>query len=438
MLRHAYALTMANAHVLLGYELRADPHPCGDGGADAMSVSTVAVSPTATVVAGLLDGAGRLHAGLTVDDVVTELALLRDSPSCWVPARFADDHARERRTHEIGRRQARWTMPDAALVEQTADVLEEGWRVADLRSGYTWAPPALRFQAGSLEALRQLQSIGRVDEWTIAGHLPMRAGRVAWAWPLRVTAPDAAGLDALRSMLQHDRYYRVVEAAEGETVEVAVLDPSSVAFLDHVLATLAVVIGAGGFDPTDLLNNATPLGLAGVLLVDDTPALGLIDALLVEVAHDEPIDVAASIVVPDATLVSSPDLLGISPIRTWAAFVAERVGTDTGVGQRLDEILRGMPFDRESRGGEAVLDAISQIPEQDLRAMTEVTLAMAAAPPPSAPPPPATAAPATAAPATAARPTTARPTTAGGVAARRGAHAARAADRPRRGSGRAA
>ena len=348
-----------------------------------MTTVAVAASPTATLVGGLLAGTGSLHAALTADEVVAAVDGLRASPSHWSPSPFTDDRQLDERVQQLGRPLERWVPPDPALVDAVAEVLERGWRRAALQpTGTEWAPAALRFEVDSFDDLRQLWQMGRVGDWHIVGHVGMRAARISWSWPLRVTAATPMRLDALRASLRFHQHYRVDEAGDGDVVEIAVVDPSNVDFLDRVLASVAVVIDAASFDPSELLDRARGMGLAGVVLVPDAPS-GFVDDLAMHLAHDEPLDVATSLTSPGASVVAGAELLGLTSIRTWAGFVAERADPASGVGATLRGILMTGSFDRESQGAEATISASSAgIAEPELRAIATIDLHEATAKPP--------------------------------------------------------
>jgi hypothetical protein len=332
------------------------------------------LSPAATLVAGVLAGTGRLHAKITVDDAVAELREIRESASCWVPGPFADESALDTRLSEFGRPLARWAPPDAALVSEVADVLVEAWRQADLRPGTAWAPPAIRLATDSLDAARQLQALGAVDDWRIVANVRTNAGRISWSWPLLVTAPDAATAAELRDTYEHDRYYRIVDAGD-VVVDIAVVDPAHTDVLDRMEATLAIVVDAAGWDPSDLLDRAQRVGLAGVLLVQDPRADGLVDKLVRELAHDEPLDVAASLVAPGRAPRREPRSCSGSP-RSARGRASSPAGSTRRRARRrrCATSCAAERFDRESNGGEAVMDLARQIAPDVLREMMTIRI----------------------------------------------------------------
>ena len=311
---------------------------------------------------------------LAVDDVVAELAKLRDSPSYWVPTMFTDDTALGQRAQEIGRPLARWAPPDPALLDAVAGVLDEGWQLADLQPGWVWAPPALRFEVGSFDELRELQRLGEVDGWRIVGSVFMRAGRVSLVVAAarhrarRGGTRRAARHPPVRPPLPRRRGGRGRRGRGRGRRRRAVST-----FVDHVLASVAIVIDSGSFDPSELLDRARRIGLAGV------PArAGLAGSRFHRCARSRALARRAT------------RRRRVDPVAGRGARRGSRSCSGSprsARGQALSQTgsirrrasarrvtrtpLRSRPFDHESGGGEAALDATSTIPEDVLRSVVD-------------------------------------------------------------------
>jgi hypothetical protein len=132
------------------------------------------------------------------------------------------------------------------------------------------------------------------------------------------------------------------------------------------------------------IDRAPEIGLAGVLLVPGQPDR-LIDGLAVKLSHDQPFDVAVCEEVPEAILAASERFLPYTSVRAWAADLGERLGADDAtaeVGQRLQQVVRDVPFDHEISGSAYLSNLIAGLPAGALDGFTRYEARWSPPPPP--------------------------------------------------------
>ncbi len=355
------------------------------------------IDDVAWVVAGVLAADGDQVGDLTETELRDRVGWEIGLSSRWMPGPITGDGL-DRFVADAVQPVARWREPApeaaAAVAARLGDDL--GGFVRNPVPG--WAQPVLRLEAGTLDDLAALRRKGSVAGIRLVPHVRWPARRVWWRWPMRVGLVDGPGAAGQVAQLTGDLTglfsVEVVTAGAEAEVEVLVLAGPDGTVPDGVRAACIVVPG-GGVEAIAGLEGAGP----AAIVLTESADLTWFPRLIAELAHDQPLDVAAALAVPESWVLADGMLLPLTSVRVWALRLADdlaRIPPETVVDGApvattvadLRRLVADGAFDMERRGGTELAGRVRAI--DAARAETTIVwemVHMAGAEPPGAPPP---------------------------------------------------
>jgi hypothetical protein len=360
----------------------------------------MAMSSDVVVAGGLLEAIGELSDRLTVDAAVEQLRGVLSPSALWEAAPI--DAAQVPDVESRLRRAApRWDAPTTAISERLQRILDEAWTVAVADPGPSWGAPVLRLVVGDLASADALRQVGSIGARLIVPQVEARAQRFSWQWPIRIGVAPGPHADQWRAELEggpHSFLYttHLTEDSDDEGARLDVLFVDADARPAHANATCVVIqqretaAGVLAAQGRDAFGAAVTIGVT----TDDA---SWFDAVVREMAHDQPIDVATTIVEPDARIIADPTLVNVTAARQWALALSDELdGERQAVGrpadptrERLRDIALHARFDAELNGATEVATAARELQADGIEPALEIRLATAAARPPDSPPAPA-------------------------------------------------
>lgn len=311
--------------------------------------------PEVLIAAGLLAADGSLEATIEIETATDRLRQLLSPAALWKVVRLEPDELRMKAWQRLGA-VPRWEAPQLARTAALTSTLREAWRRALPPPVPQWGRDVLRLQAASDADAQLLQRVGQVGPYLL---VPMCPGRhphfFSWRWPLRIAVAPGPYADSMLQQLADCSYRWLFDAELARSVEeehdLLLVGPGTADA--EWKATCAVYIDPAR-EAQSLLSLARS-SIRGALIIGvQSDGIGWFDALLRELAHDQPIDVALRIAVPEALIAGDANFCAWTAPRQWALEMLEgQRGTDLppqGLEDRLANTMLHGDFGSELGG----------------------------------------------------------------------------------------
>ena len=373
--------------------------------------------PDVTVVAGLLEADGTLSSDLTLETATDRLSDLLNPSSLWIRA----GNGGPRLDHMLA--PPRWVSPTFVVETDLAATLHTAW--TSVLAAHPASESILRITVGSADDAERLAALATGPEARIVPTIATHPHRFTWKWPLRVAVADSPRAAEWATELRagpfagelFDVHVEPVGHDTAVDLDILIVDaaqPGSVAdVVTPYQATCVMIVGRDETAATLLERAGQTRSAIAVGLV--APGVDWFPAFLEHLAHDYPVDVAITGVLPDPRVAGDPQLTGLTAVGRWATELGQRVDTSPDAIPDIDlgALVDATAFDHEREGAREVTAAARHLEGAGVDTVVEFRLAQAAAapePPPMAVEEPASeAAPPAPAPPTSAPPPTAAP-----------------------------
>jgi hypothetical protein len=284
------------------------------------------------IAAGMLEADG-VAPDASAAERAAALVRIAEGPTRWGGGQVRDlDEYRARVTRPI----ARWRSPSAPI-SATNEI-------------------AAFFSAVGDEDLRV--EVSNLEEWALVRSQPRESGILSaylrrhaladwqWRWPLRfgvlASATSARWVTEGRGTGRFSHLYSVFETDGSAACELLLITPDRIGESFRNAAIVVVV----GIDPANMpaetLDRAMRLGNAGVALCPGD-SLAWLQRLVVELSHDQPLDLAMAKAAPQAMLAVDPEFVGRTTVRQWGMELSAALHSrgDEASAAALDDVLSG-------------------------------------------------------------------------------------------------
>lgn len=287
----------------------------------------------------------------------------------WSPAEFESSDFRERFEAEARRPAALWVPPEPEVLRANASRLQAAFDevITPLGELWFWSAPTLR--VGTLETKHAVlfEYIALLTEVRMCAHVWRRGAAWHWQWPIRVGVVPGSDAAMFEDQIRNSHYRYLVDIVPAEDlayspVDLAVVDWSdddAVQYLrdgrSQISALIALNTDTDNSAALDaIFDRAFGLGVSAVLATPEAD-LAWFDNLLVELSHDQPLDVAIVNCGVTLWVASDPDFLAITAPRNWI-FELLRAHGRTARTEPMHQILQ-QSFQMEGSGGRDTSDA---------------------------------------------------------------------------------
>jgi hypothetical protein len=345
------------------------------------------------VAAGLLAADDALDPAPSVDVATERLRRLLSPAAVWTSAPLAAEDLDKPGWQRLGP-VPRWQFPSIEPTDELTATVRSAWAAALPPPAWQWGNPVLRLEVDNCEDARRLQSLDKVGPYLL---VPVVAGQYPhvfyWRWPLRVAIAPGPYSAAWLEQLEHSRYgelfeARIADQAEETPLDLLLVGPDGSA---PQRATCVLLVDAV-LAPEELLARGRERFRAAAIMGVQRPDLQWFDSLVQELAHDQPIDVALRVAVPDALIEGNAGFLAWTAARQWAIEVQDELShrlSSSDAQSPVTELRRltlTAGFDAERKGTTQLVRVIRSFESVGRRIALEKHFAMAAAPPRPEPP----------------------------------------------------
>jgi len=329
----------------------------------------------AVIVAGLLAADGEPVEALDDEDLLQAVRENLSLATFWMPGSFASVEFRDRFQSEARQPAAQWVPPDPDVVERHEARLEHAWgQVTEEMREPTWTAPSIRVgvhEAGHVELIEILNDRAELG---VSAHVWRRGSPWRWQWPIRVGVLPGELSDQYEAQIREsdDRELtRFVEVQDwpNSPIDLLVVDwfdaSDNLDALAGVQVSAAISIDSAMQGPKGLrraLDRAQVLELSGVIATTSRD-VGWFDRFLVELSHDQPLDLAASLIPAELMVAGDPEFLAMTAPRNWIFGLLEAQPEDPL--DKMQEVLYDANFEAESNGSRR-----TAIENEDLAATT--------------------------------------------------------------------
>ncbi len=326
------------------------------------------------MLGGIVSSVTELRPDLTADEISESLSDVVSVASLWSPGSLADAEAMTTYLDAVTTPLVRWQRPTTSLVDPLETALVgAASRLLESLPG-TWVTPALRCTVDNLDGVRAITGLN-LGWLLVVPHIERRSEQFWWSWPIRIgVLAGSTGSDDVVARVERSEHQQLfdVRVVTGEELAeldlLVVLDPSD---LQSTLPTAAavVVLRPAEVDPTAAIDAVLSRCDPGAVVSAERPEIDgatWFNRLIVELSHDSPLDVAASIAFDSPVVVADSEFLAMTSVRTWALSIARQLDTagpaGAGPADELRHIVMSRRFNSEEEGNTdvvGVIDAIS-------------------------------------------------------------------------------